>query len=93
MSVKKTLTPEQASERYIELEKQWEALGKSIKATPRRETKDMYRRRRKRIREEQNSLYPIMVHTGYVEITQDILGMYPKRQSLYKRYARGKKSS
>lgn len=84
------ISPEEASDTYIELEKRHIELGQAIASTRNPQKQKQLRRKRKNIRAEQNSLYPTMVGTGYVAYTEKILGL-KGNQALYGRYIRGKK--
>lgn len=84
------ISPEEASDTYIELEKRHIELGQAIASTRNPQKKKQLRRKRKNIRAEQNSLYPTMVGTGYVAYTEKVLGL-KGNQALYGRYIRGKK--
>ena len=84
------ISPEEASDTYIELEKRHIELGEAIASTRNPQKQKQLRRKRKNIRAEQNSLYPTMVGTGYVAYTGKILGL-KGNQALYGRYIRGKK--
>lgn len=84
------ISPEEASDTYIELEKRHIELGQAIASTRNPQKQKQLRRKRKNIRAEQNSLYPTMVGTGYVAYTEKVLGL-KGNQALYGRYIRGKK--
>lgn len=84
------ISPEEASDTYIELEKCHIELGQAIASTRNPQKQKQLRRKRKNIRAEQNSLYPTMVGTGYVAYTEKVLGL-KGNQALYGRYIRGKK--
>lgn len=84
------ISPEEASDTYIELEKRHIELGEAIASTRNPQKQKQLRRKRKNIRAEQNSLYPTMVGTGYVAYTEKVLGL-KGNQALYGRYIRGKK--
>ena len=84
------VSPEEASDTYIELEKRHIELGQAIASTRNPQKQKQLRRKRKNIRAEQNSLYPTMVGTGYVAYTEKVLGL-KGNQALYGRYIRGKK--
>lgn len=84
------ISPEEASDTYIELEKRHIELGEAIASTRNPQKQKQLRRKRKNIRAEQNSLYPTMVGTGYVAYTEKVLGL-KGNQALYGRYVRGKK--
>lgn len=80
-----TMTPEKASELYVKYEQEINKYRSKLK-TAKRKQQDLYRKRVKKLREEQNLLYPVMRGTGFVEITQRLLGLEGKRQGIYKRY-------
>ena len=82
----KEISPEKASDLYIELEKRHIELGQAVNPQKQKQL----RRKRKNIRAEQNSLYPTMVGTGFVAYTEKALGL-KGNQALYGRYIRGKK--
>lgn len=86
----KEISPEKASDLYIELEKRHIELGQAIASTRNPQKQKQLRRKRKNIRAEQNSLYPTMVGTGFVAYTEKSLGL-KGNQALYGRYVRGKK--
>lgn len=79
------ITPERASELYVKFEEEIN-LYRARMANAKRKQKDLYRKKIKKLKEEQNLLFPIMKGTGFVEITQRLLGLEGKRQGLYKRY-------
>lgn len=85
---KTKLSPEEASDKYIELEKLHRELGDKIESTPDYRKQTALRKKKKRIRAEQNLLYPYMVGTGYVTYTEQVLGL-KGNQALYGRYIRG----
>jgi hypothetical protein len=85
---KTNLSPEETSDKYIELEKLHRELGEKIKNTPDYRKQTALRKKKKRIRAEQNLLYPYMVGTGYVTYTEQVLGL-KGNQALYGRYIRG----
>ncbi len=84
------MTADEASDKYIELEKLHREIGKEIKETLDHRKLKRLRHKRKLIRAEQNMLYPYMVNTGYVTYTEHILGL-KGNQALYGRYIRGQK--
>lgn len=86
----KEISPEKASDRYIQLEKRHIELGQAVASTRNPQKQKQLRRKRKNIRAEQNSLYPTMVGTGFVAYTEKVLGL-KGNQALYGRYIRGKK--
>lgn len=79
------ITPEKASELYVKFEEEIN-LYRARMVNAKRKQKDLYRKKIKKLKEEQNLLFPIMKGTGFVEITQRLLGLEGKRQGLYKRY-------
>ena len=90
MKTTQKLTADEASDKYIELEKLYKEIGKEIKDTLDHRKIKKLRRKRKLIRAEQNMLYPYMVNTGYVAYTEHVLSL-KGNQALYGRYIRGKK--
>lgn len=84
-----SLTADEASDKYIELEYKYIELKKKLDEEKDYRKKAMIRRKRKLIRAEQNQLYPYMVGTGYVKYTEDLLGL-SGYQILYKRTQTGK---
>lgn len=81
-------TPEGASQEYIRLEDEYNRLLVLLERNPNKRSKDNYRKKRKKIREKQNLLFPYFRGTGYVRIVQDSIGKSVSLQSIYKRYAR-----
>lgn len=81
------MTPEIASERYIDLEKKYKDYGDLSKGTNNPKKKESYAKRRKNIRQEQNLLYKLIASGNYVSYTQRQLGLKDE-QALYRRYRR-----
>lgn len=89
---KNRMTPEEASQLYVELEKLYNEVGEELRSTTNHKAKESLRKRRKAIRTQQNLLYPIMAYTGWVVRTQHELGFNNARnmETLYARYKRMK---
>lgn len=89
---KNRMTPEEASQLYVELEKLYDEVTEELKVTRHGVAKEKLRKRKKDIRTQQNLLYPIMAYTGWVVRTQHELGFKNARQveTLYARYKRMK---
>lgn len=87
-----SLSPEMASEKYVELEQEYNRLSQLIKDNSRHSRAiNQWRRQKNKIRAEQNALFAIFKGTPYVMIASEDLGFNPYRQTLYKRYTRSLK--
>lgn len=81
----KEMTPKEASDEYIRLEKVYNELGDKIKVST-RSYQTMYRKQRKEIRDKQNMLYVVLnSEPGLARYTEECLGL-TNYHNLYKRW-------
>ena len=81
----KSMTPKEASDEYIRLEKVYNELGERIKISTRTCQKQM-RKQRKEIRDKQNMLYVVLnSEPGLARYTEECLGL-TNFHNLYKRW-------
>ena len=89
MRYKKVLSPDVASEEYLELETKYKELGDYIEKVSSKTQKAMLRNKRKAIRERQNYLYTQISGSGYLQDIAKETGINYK--SLYRRTLKTKK--
>lgn len=81
----KSMTPKEASDEYIRLEKVYNELGERIKVSTRTFQTKM-RKERKEIRDKQNMLYVVLnAEHGLARYTEECLGL-TNYHNLYKRW-------
>lgn len=81
----KSMTPKEASDEYIRLEKVYNELGEHIKVSTRTFQTQM-RKQRKEIRDKQNMLYVVLnSEPGLARYTEECLGL-TNYHNLYKRW-------
>lgn len=81
----KSMTPKEASDEYIRLEKVYNELGERIKVSTRTFQTKM-RKERKEIRDKQNMLYVVLnAEPGLARYTEECLGL-TNYHNLYKRW-------
>lgn len=88
MKYKKVISPEVASEEYIQLEREHKELGEYVKKVKSKVQKEMVRRKRKSIRERQNYLYTQISGSGYLKEIAETIGV--GYSALYRRTVRKK---
>lgn len=85
LSSGKEMTPRVAQHLYIKLEKDYNELTEKNKKTTNKRQRSLISTHKKRIRKEQNLLYPMLVKGTLVNETQEMLGFRRTSQVLYKR--------